>query len=106
MAGDNINFHELLMDAAKARDLNVVVAEINWKNLNQLGPKHFRGAIKCLFHDEKTPSMGIDLNDSTGHTYHCFGCGAEGRIFSVVFPAHIYDPTGQIAYLALEVRSH
>lgn len=43
-------------------------------------PKPNRAAfICCPFHKEKTPSMKI-YKDS----YHCFGCGANGDIFSFV----------------------
>lgn len=41
-----------------------------------------RGRLKlglCPFHSEKTPSFHI--RDEQG-TYHCFGCGAHGDIFS------------------------
>ena len=36
------------------------------------------GAYKglCPFHDEKTPSFGIQKGESH---YHCFGCGAHGE---------------------------
>lgn len=35
----------------------------------------------CPFHTEKTPSFIV--NDEKG-TYHCFGCGAHGDVFSFV----------------------
>ena len=38
-----------------------------------------KGFCCCPFHREKTPSMKI-YKDS----YHCFGCGASGDIFSFV----------------------
>lgn len=37
------------------------------------------GFICCPFHQEKTPSMKI-YKDS----FHCFGCGANGDVFSFV----------------------
>lgn len=37
------------------------------------------GLVPCPFHQEKTASMKI-YNDS----YHCFGCGESGDIFSFV----------------------
>lgn len=35
------------------------------------------GFIRCPFHNEKTASMKIYKND-----YYCFGCGANGDIFT------------------------
>lgn len=35
--------------------------------------------VRCPFHDDKTPSLSINLD--TGF-YHCFGCGEKGDIFT------------------------
>jgi DNA primase len=35
----------------------------------------------CPFHDERTPSFGIDPVEKL---YHCFGCGAGGDVFKFV----------------------
>jgi len=32
----------------------------------------------CPVHEDKTPSMGIKLNDNGKILLHCFGCGAGG----------------------------
>lgn len=37
---------------------------------------------KCVFHDDKTPSMKVD------ERYYCFGCGATGDAINLV--AHLY----------------
>lgn len=37
---------------------------------------------KCVFHDDKTPSMKVD------ERYYCFGCGATGDAINLV--AHMY----------------
>lgn len=31
--------------------------------------------IKCVFHDDRTPSLAINPNNS----FHCFGCGVHGN---------------------------
>ena len=36
---------------------------------------------RCPFHEERTPSFGID---PTEKLYHCFGCGAGGDVFTFV----------------------
>ena len=39
-----------------------------------------RGYARCVFHEEKTPSMRIYDNGS----FHCFGCGATGDVIDFV----------------------
>lgn len=33
-------------------------------------------SVKCCFHDDKSPSLSINLVDGY---FRCFGCGAKGR---------------------------
>lgn len=48
--------------------------------LSRYGMKPNRaGFICCPFHNDKTPSMKVYVD-----SYHCFGCGAHGDIFSFV----------------------
>jgi DNA primase len=44
--------------------------------LRQSGPRRMTGL--CPFHEERTPSFGIDPVEKL---YHCFGCGAGGDVF-------------------------
>ena len=47
--------------------------------LRRAGPARYEGL--CPFHDERTPSFGID---PTQKVYHCFGCQASGDLFTFV----------------------
>src|SRR5215218_8807014 len=47
--------------------------------LRRAGVRRLQGL--CPFHDERTPSFGIDPVEKL---YHCFGCGAGGDVFSFV----------------------
>ena len=42
----------------------------------------------CPFHDERTPSFGIDPVEKL---YHCFGCGAGGDVFKFVMETEGLD---------------
>ena len=47
--------------------------------LRRAGPNRYEGL--CPFHDERTPSFGID---PVQKVYHCFGCQASGDVFTFV----------------------
>ncbi|HTY97592.1 MAG TPA: DNA primase [Solirubrobacteraceae bacterium] len=47
--------------------------------LRRAGPARYEGL--CPFHDERTPSFGIDHQQKV---YHCFGCQASGDVFTFV----------------------
>ncbi len=47
--------------------------------LKKAGVNRYTG--RCPFHEERTPSFGID---PTEKLYHCFGCGAGGDVFTFV----------------------
>ena len=51
----------------------------------------------CPFHDERTPSFGIDPVEKL---YHCFGCGAGGDVFSFVMETEGLDFAGALETLA------
>lgn len=36
-----------------------------------------RGSVRCIFHEERTPSLSIDLDRGV---FYCFGCGAQGGV--------------------------
>jgi hypothetical protein len=36
-----------------------------------------KGKVRCLFHEEKTASLSLDLDRGL---FHCFGCGVQGGV--------------------------
>jgi DNA primase len=48
-------------------------------DLRRAGTSRYEGL--CPFHDERTPSFGID---PVQKVYHCFGCQASGDVFTFV----------------------
>src|SRR3712207_1350367 len=47
--------------------------------LRRAGVRRYTGL--CPFHEERSPSFGIDPVEKL---YHCFGCGAGGDVFKFV----------------------
>ena len=63
--------------------------------LRRAGVRRLQGL--CPFHDERTPSFGIDPVEKL---YHCFGCGAGGDVFSFVMETEGLDFAGALESLA------
>ena len=63
--------------------------------LKRSGPRRLQGL--CPFHDERTPSFGIDPVEKL---YHCFGCGAGGDVYSFVMETEGLDFAGALESLA------
>ena len=38
-----------------------------------------KASVKCIFHDDRTPSCTLFLDGAGG--FHCNGCGAGGNVF-------------------------
>src|SRR3712207_9521538 len=55
----------------------------------------------CPFHEERTPSFGIDPVEKL---YHCFGCGQGGDVFRFVMETEGVDFTGALEVLADRYR--
>lgn len=51
----------------------------------------------CPFHDERTPSFGIDPGQKL---YHCFGCGVGGDVFKFVQETEGLEFLAAMEYLA------
>jgi DNA primase len=63
--------------------------------LRRAGQRRLQGL--CPFHDERTPSFGIDPIEKL---YHCFGCGEGGDVFKFVMETEGLDFTGALESLA------
>ncbi|HEY1689018.1 MAG TPA: DNA primase [Solirubrobacteraceae bacterium] len=63
--------------------------------LRRAGPSNYEGL--CPFHEERTPSFGIDPNQKV---YYCFGCQASGDIFTFVQETEGVDFKGALEMLA------
>src|SRR5215210_7842832 len=63
--------------------------------LKRSGTNRLQGL--CPFHEERTPSFGIDPVEKL---YHCFGCGAGGDVFSFVMETEGLDFGGALEWLA------
>src|SRR5215204_1901766 len=55
----------------------------------------------CPFHDERTPSFGIDPVEKV---YYCFGCGAGGDVFKFVMETESLDFASALESLAERYR--
>ena len=63
--------------------------------LRNAGPNRLVGL--CPFHEERTPSFGID---PVQKLYYCFGCGASGDLFTFVQETEGVDFKGALELLA------
>ncbi len=63
--------------------------------LKRSGARRLQGL--CPFHEERTPSFGIDPVEKL---YHCFGCGVGGDVFSFVMETEGLDFAGALESLA------
>ena len=63
--------------------------------LRKAGQRRYTGL--CPFHDERTPSFGIDPVEKL---YHCFGCGEGGDVFKFVMETEGLDFQSALESLA------
>jgi DNA primase len=63
--------------------------------LRRAGANEYVG--RCPFHDERTPSFGVNPLDKV---YHCFGCQASGDVFNFVMETEGIDFVGALETLA------
>ena len=80
----------------RVRDAVDMVALVSARTeLRRAGPSSYQGL--CPFHDERSPSFGID---PAKKVYHCFGCGAGGDVFTYVMETEGLDFGGALEWLA------
>jgi DNA primase len=63
--------------------------------LRRAGPARYEGL--CPFHEERSPSFGIDPGQKV---YYCFGCQASGDVFTFVQEVEGVDFKGALELLA------
>jgi DNA primase len=63
--------------------------------LRRAGPARYEGL--CPFHEERSPSFGIDPGQKV---YYCFGCQASGDVFTFVQETEGVDFKGALELLA------
>ena len=63
--------------------------------LKRAGQNRLQGL--CPFHEERTPSFGIDPVEKL---YHCFGCGVGGDVFSFAMETEGLDFGSALEWLA------
>jgi DNA primase len=76
-----------------AVDMLAVVSEHT--ELRRAGASEYVG--RCPFHDERTPSFGVNPIEKV---YYCFGCQASGDLFTFVMETEGLDFTGALQSLA------
>jgi DNA primase len=76
-----------------AADMLAVVSERT--ELRRAGATEYVG--RCPFHDERTPSFGVNPIEKV---YYCFGCQASGDLFTFVMQTEGLDFTGALEALA------
>jgi len=76
-----------------AVDMLAVVSDHT--ELRRAGASEYVG--RCPFHDERTPSFGVNPIEKV---YYCFGCQASGDVFTFVMETEGLDFTGALETLA------
>jgi DNA primase len=76
-----------------AVDMLAVVSDRT--ELRRAGATEYVG--RCPFHDERTPSFGVNPIEKV---YHCFGCQASGDVFRFVMETEGLDFAGALETLA------
>ena len=89
MVSNTANFLQELREKS-----NIIEVVSRYIELERKGSKFW---AKCPIHNEKTPSFTLDEDRGT---YHCFGCGASGDVFSFIQEVEHCDFKDAIKILA------
>ncbi|MCX6386391.1 MAG: DNA primase [Solirubrobacterales bacterium] len=80
----------------RVRDAVDMVALVSVRSeLRRAGPSSYQGL--CPFHEERSPSFGID---PAKKVYYCFGCGASGDVFTYAMETEGLDFVAAMEWLA------
>src|SRR5580704_10556360 len=80
----------------RVRDAVDMIALVSERTeLRRAGANEYVGL--CPFHDERTPSFGVNPHDKV---YHCFGCQASGDAFTFVMETEGLDFAAALEALA------
>jgi DNA primase len=80
----------------RVRDAVDMIAVVSDRTeLRRAGASEFVG--RCPFHDERTPSFGVNPIEKV---YYCFGCQASGDVFKFVMETEGLDFPGALQTLA------
>ena len=82
--------HRRLAASASATRSTSSSSSARGRSCEAPGQRRLQGL--CPFHDERTPSFGIDPVEKL---YHCFGCGAGGDVFTFVMETEGLDFGGR-----------
>lgn len=60
--------------------------------------------VKCCFHKDNSPSLAFYHTSNGKMMYKCFGCGAQGNVFSFVSRLHACDYIQSLKIIANDFR--
>ena len=83
---------EIVEEVRNRNDIVEVVS--GYVKLQKKGGRHWG---LCPFHNEKSPSFCVSADRQT---YHCFGCGAGGNVYTFVMNYENYSFPEAIKMLA------
>lgn len=87
--------HDEILDQIRLRADLVELVQSYVPNLRKAGTSSWKAC--CPFHTEKTPSFIVN---AARQTYHCFGCGKGGNVFTFIMEMEKFDFPNAAEFLA------